>query len=202
MKKIISVIAILFCFSMYAQKGKTIYFPQIFFDKNEATKMLAEGKSTIEGVAFTKQKNMYGFKPLLGEKHYARAGTVIKLFPCTTYFDEWYKLRNKYENKNTSVFMSQVAFEYRIEAKTDEYGRFKFINLKPGKYYLETIIDFSAVGSYSEQVGNTNYYNGYGAYMGSSPIYQSYYYNYTVENREYEFVEIARDGELIEIKLK
>lgn len=202
MKKIIALIVIIICFSTHAQKGKTVYFPQVFFDKKEASNLLAEGKSTIEGVAFTRKKNMYGFKPLLAEKQYAKEGTVVMLFPCSTYFDEWYRLRNKYENKTTAVFMSQEAFEYRLEAKTDAYGRFKFTNIKPGKYYLETIIDFTAVGSYDEQVGNTNYYNGYGAYVGSSPIYKKYYYNYTLENREYEFVEINRDGELIEMKLK
>lgn len=201
-RKVIILFLFLASFTVLAQRGKKVYFPQVFFDKKEAKEKLAMGKSTIEGVAFTRQKSNFGIKPLLGEKHYAREGTLVMLFPCTKYFYEWYDLRSKYEGKDTSVFMSGEAFEYRIDAKTDAYGRFKFSNLKPGKYYLETIIDFTAVGSYSEQVGATNYYNGYGAMVGSSPIYQSYYYNYEVANRETKFVEISRDGELIEIKLK
>lgn len=71
--------------------------------------MLAFGNSTIEGVASTKQNN-WGIKPLLGQKHYAPKGTVVMLFPVTPYFEEFYSMRKKYENKKTTVYMSEEAF--------------------------------------------------------------------------------------------
>ena len=36
---------------------KDSYFPQVFFDKKQAEAQLGAGKSTIEGVAFTRKKN-------------------------------------------------------------------------------------------------------------------------------------------------
>lgn len=58
--------------------------------------------------------------------------------------------------------MSEEAFKYRVEALTDDYGRFKFEKQKPGKYYLETIVSFTATGSYQQQTGTTDAYNGFG----------------------------------------
>ncbi len=182
-------------------KAQNTYYPQAFFDKKLARDMLGFGNSTIEGVASTKQKTSLGIKPLLGEKHYAKQGTVVMLFPVTPYFEEFYDMRRKYENKKTTVYMSEDAFKYRVEALTDDHGRFKFEKLKPGKYYLETIINFTASASYQKQIGTTDTYNGMGGYMYSAPIYNTFFYGYSAANRESKFVEIKQDGELKEIKL-
>jgi hypothetical protein len=182
-------------------KAQNTYYPQAFFDKKLAQDMIGYGKSTLEGVASTKQKNNWGIKPLLAEKHYAPKGTVVMLFPVTPYFDEFYKMRKKYENKKTTVYMSEEAFKYRIEALTDDYGRFKFEKLKPGKYYLETIVNFTATASYQKQTGQSDAYNAYGGYLYSTPIYQTFFYGYSSGNRESKFVEIKQDGELKEINL-
>lgn len=182
-------------------KAQNTYYPQAFFDKKLAQNMIGFGNSTIEGVASTKQKNNWGIKPLLGEKHYAPKGTVVMLFPVTPYFEEFYKMRKKYENKKTTVYMSDEAFKYRIEALTDDHGRFKFEKLKPGNYYLETIVNFTATASYQQQTGQSDAYNAYGGYLYSTPIYQTFFYNYSSANRESKFVEIKQDGELKEINL-
>lgn len=199
MKKIyvLTVLMLAFIFS----KAQNTYYPQVFFDKKLAQQMLGFGNATIEGVASTKQKNNWGIKPLLAEKHYAPKGTVVMLFPVTPYFEEFYKMRKKYENKKTTVYMSEEAFKYRIEALTDDHGRFKFEKLKPGKYYLETIVNFTATASYKQQTGQSDAYNAYGAYLYSTPIYQTFFYNYSAANRESKFVEIKQDGELKEINL-
>ncbi|GAB0154885.1 hypothetical protein CHRYSEOSP005_01450 [Chryseobacterium sp. Alg-005] len=182
-------------------KAQNTYYPQTFFDKKLAQSMIGFGNSTIEGVASTKQKNNWGIKPLLGQKHYAPQGTVVMLFPVTPYFEEFYKMRKKYENKKTTVYMSDEAFKYRIEALTDSHGRFKFEKLKPGKYYLETIVNFTATASYQQQTGRTDSYNAYGGYLYSTPIYDTFFYNYASANRESKFVEIKNDGELVEVNL-
>lgn len=199
MKKI-SVLVMMVLAFIFA-KAQNTYYPQAFFDKKLAQQMIGFGNSSIEGVASTKQKNNFGIKPLLGEKHYATKGTVVMLFPVTPYFEDFYSMRRKYENKKTTVYMSEEAFKYRIEALTDDRGRFKFEKLKPGKYYLETIINFTATASYQKQTGQSDAYNGYGGYLYSTPIYQTFFYGYSSGNRESKFVEIKQDGEIKEIKL-
>ena len=97
--------------------------------------------------------------------------------------------------------MSEDAFKYRLEALTDEYGRFKFSNIKPGKYYIETIVNFTATGAYKEQTGTSTSYNYFGQALYSQPVYQTFFYNYAASNRESKFVEIKSDGQLLEIKL-
>ena len=192
---------LIFMMAFVSLNAQNTYYPQAFFDKKLARDMLGFGNSTIEGVASTKQKNNWGIKPLLGQKHYAPKGTVVMLFPVTPYFDEFYSMRKKYENKKTTVYMSEEAFKYRVEALTDDHGRFKFEKLKPGKYYLETIVNFTATASYQKQTGTSDAYNGYGAYLYSTPIYSTFFYGYDAANRESKFVEIKQDGELKEINL-
>lgn len=199
MKKLFTLFILILAF--FSSKAQNTYYPQAFFDKKLAREMLAFGNSTIEGVASTKQKNNWGIKPLLGQKHYAAKGTVVMLFPVTPYFEEFYNMRKKYENKKTTVYMSEEAFKYRIEALTDDHGRFKFEKLKPGKYYLETIVNFTATASYQKQTGTSDAYNGYGNYLYSTPIYSTFFYGYDAANRESKFVEIKADGELKEINL-
>ncbi|REC80482.1 hypothetical protein DRF60_01880 [Chryseobacterium elymi] len=199
MKKISTLLLLVFAF-LFSWAQNT-YYPQAFFDKKLAREMLSFGNSTIEGVASTKQKNNWGIKPLLGTKHYAPKGTVVMLFPVTPYFEEFYSMRRKYENKKTTVYMSEDAFKYRLEALTDDHGRFKFEKLKPGKYYLETIVNFTATASYQEQTGRSDAYNAYGGYLYSTPIYQTFFYGYSAANRESKFVEIKADGEIKEINL-
>ncbi|MFP3577735.1 hypothetical protein, partial [Brevibacillus sp. SIMBA_040] len=93
--------------------------------------------SNIEGVASTKQKTVYGYKAPLAKKQLAPEGTLVTLYPLTPYFEEFIKLRKQKENKKTLVYISDEAYKYRIETKTDAYGRFKFEKLKPGKYFIE-----------------------------------------------------------------
>ena len=97
--------------------------------------------------------------------------------------------------------MSNEAFAVRREAYMDDYGRFRFENLKVGKYYLETIVDFTAVGSYKQQTGTSTAYNVYGTPLYSTPIYETFFYDYEAAHRESKFVEVKKDGQVIEIKL-
>lgn len=196
--KIIFTLFLLSGIFSYAQNK---LFPQSFFDKKIAQEMLTVGTSTIEGRADTKQKNTYGLNSEANAKHYAPQGTVVTLFPMTPYFEEFLKLRRQKENKKTKVYLSEEAFKYRLETTTDEYGRFKFEKLRPGKYYIECIVAFAAMGGYTQQTGVTTTYNGYGNAIASSPYYEKFFYNYDSANRETKIVEIKSEGELLEIKL-
>lgn len=205
MKKCLILIISFLCASdVFSQKDS--YFPQVFFDKKQAEAQLGAGKSTIEGVAFTREKRsipltMGAVKVKTGKKHMARPNTVVMLFPVTEYFTEFYNLRKKLESKTKQVLMSNEAFAVRREAYTDDYGRFRFENLKVGKYYLETIVDFTAVGSYKQQTGTSTAYNVYGTPLYSTPIYETFFYDYEAAHRESKFVEVKKDGQVIEIKL-
>ncbi len=205
MKKCLILIISFLCASdVFSQKDS--YFPQVFFDKKQAEAQLGAGKSTIEGVAFTREKRtipltMGVVKAKVGKKHVARPNTVVMLFPVTEYFTEFYNLRKKLESKTKQVLMSNEAFAVRREAYTDDYGRFRFENLKVGKYYLETIVDFTAVRSYKQQTGTSTAYNVYGTPLYSTPIYETFFYDYEAAHRESKFVEVKKDGQVIEIKL-
>ena len=186
---ILSLILTSSFFKVNAQK--TAYYPQVPFDSLQAKSMLGLGTSSIEGLAYAKVPGQWGSKKL-----YA-TNVVVTLFPVTAYFNEWYKLRGKLENKKNSVYMSEQAFRYRITVQTDEYGRFKFDKMKPGKYFLQSFASYSKSGSTPVYRGS-----GYNTYGGRTDYYdyQNYTNNYT--DRIEEFVEITRGGQAIEIKLK
>ncbi|NTE00373.1 hypothetical protein G6M26_30690 [Agrobacterium tumefaciens] len=190
--KLFFMLFLLTGFFSYAQ-NKTI-FPESIFDKNLAKDMLALGTSTIEGVASTKQYSD-------SKKQFAPEGTLVTLYPLTPYFEEFLKLRRRKENKKTSVYISDEAYKYRLETKTDANGRFKLEKLKPGKYYIECIVPYTATYDYSQQTGTTTTYNGYGSAIASSPYYETFHSNYASSNRETKIVEIKEEGQLLEIKV-
>jgi len=193
MKHLSFTFLILVWASMLANAQKAAYYPQVPFDSLEAKSMLALGKSSIEGTTYTRLKNGYGMK--VGSKMLAK-NVEVTLYPVTAYFTEWFNLRKKMENKKTSVYMSEQAFRYRITIKTDDYGRFKFTQMKPGKYFIQSFASYSRSGSVPVYRGSG--YNGYGGRTDYYD-YQSYTNNYT--DRVEEFVEVTRDGQAIEIKL-
>lgn len=193
MKKLKIVILSLIFSTTFIQSNaqKTAYYPHVPFDSLQAKGMLALGTSSIEGLAYAKVPGNWG-----AEKIYAR-NVAVTLFPVTAYFNDWYRLRKSEENKKTSVYMSEQAFKYRITVQTDDYGRFKFVKMKPGKYFIQSFASYSKSGSTPVYRGS-----GYNNYGGQTDYYeyQSYTNNYT--DRIEKFVEITRDGQSLEIKLK
>lgn len=178
--------------SLEAQQ--TTLFPQSFFDAKLAQDMLTKGTSSIEGEASTKQF-------LDAKKQFAPEGTLVTLYPMTPYFEDFLKLRKKKENKNTAVYISDEASKYRLEAKTDAYGRFIFNKMKPGKYYIECIVPFEATYEYSQQTGITTTYNGYGQAIANDPYYEKFLGRYNANNRETKIVEIKEEGQVLEVKV-
>ena len=165
-------------------------FPDVSFDKELATKQLEKGNSTIRGILYVKTNKL----AIVGGKAFGRAKKV-ELFPVNSYFTEWYNLREKKENKKTSVYMSEEAYSMRIETTTDEYGRFTFTEMKPGKYFLQSFM--TTDHSYYTPVAT-----GYGSNQYATT---TYYENQRVNKVKYhrleKFVEVTTDGEIIEVKL-
>ena len=175
-----------------------ISYPQAAFDSLLAKKMLAKGTATIKGVAFTKQKNNMGFKPLLGPRIYANQIKIV-LLPVTPYFEAWYKLRDEKENfkKRRYVYLSNDAYKYRLEAITNSNGKFTFPDMKPGRYFLQGFLGYTTTGSYNEYSGS-----GYTNDGTTTNYYQNKQYAISHEDRIEEFVEVKADGEIVNIKLK
>lgn len=212
MKKIIIAILVGASANIFAQKLQEMEPQKVKFNAVEAKEILALGKSTIKGIAIAREytnanvtKNplnkLLGMD-VTGTKHLAPPGTVVMLFPVTDYFKEYYKMRERYKHsRKYKAVMSKEAFSYRLETKVGENGAFTFEQMKPGKYYIETYFGYVGTGVGYNQVGRTDYYNGFGGHMGSSPIYQGYFYDYYDNKVESKFVEIKKDGEMKEIRL-
>lgn len=167
------------------------------FDSAAARSALAKGNSSIKGVAFTKPRTPYGFKAPLAPRIYANRITVL-LFPVTPYLLDYLEVKKKENPKRLKfAYIDPVAWRFRYEAITNSTGEFTFPNLKPGKYYLEALLPWSATG-YSDQYTGS----GYDSYGGTTNYYQRQYYNIGHYDKLYEFVEIASDEEVVKIKLR
>ena len=172
---------------MAQKKQKVVLYPEANFDKELANKQLSIGKSTVRGVVFKSTNKM----SLVNAKAYG-AYVKVELFPVNDYLMAWYNLREKKENKKTNVYMSEEAYSMRLETTTDEYGRFEFKELKPGKYFIQAIMSVTQAYTRDVVVGTNSYGTQY---------YQKERYNKTKYHRNEEFVEITKEGEIVEVKL-
>lgn len=172
-----------------ATKGQKILYPGSTFDPALAKAGLARGLATIRGRACSKYDGL----------RFDAAGAKVILMPVTPYLEEWYALREKKESKTTWVYMSNEAYDYRIEAVADAEGRFVFEGLKPGKYFVQVIHTFNQLKTAKVYDGSSSWQNG--------PVIQTtnYYYmqDYTVERsaRFEKFVEIKEESENKKITL-
>jgi len=180
------------------ERNDTIYLrPKAAFDIKAAKSALAKGKSTIKGVAFIRPNNNIGFNIKTGKKVFADR-IKVSLYPITPYFDEFLELKKK-ENprKLKYAFLSREAISYRLEALTNSSGEFTFPEMKPGRYYIEGVLNWTKSGTYQQYSGS-----GYSSYGGRADYYTSQ--SYVNHNSELltKIVEIKEDGTVLEIKLR
>jgi len=185
--------------ALLRKQTEKIIYPHQRFDSIAAKNMLAIGKGKITGVAFTRARENKNFGMKTGPKIYADK-LKIMLFPVTPYFNEYYALwkdKSKHNpKKNTFVQMVPDAYRYRLEAITNSSGEFTFPDMKPGKYYIFSTLDY-----YTTHRGNQYTGSGYDNY-GRIDYYQPYtYQKYDSEFLEL-FVEVKQDGEVVNVKLK
>lgn len=146
-QKIIPVIVLALSFQFsFSQKPIKVVQPTVEFDIKQATEMLNTGNAEIKGKAYYEGRTPIGIK--VGETIYARVGAVVFLYPVTAYLQEYLQLKKKNKPGKRIAAISPLANCFRIEAKVySQTGEFIFKGLKPGKYYLETIVHFpSGVG--------------------------------------------------------
>jgi hypothetical protein len=170
--------------------------PKAPFDTLEVRKTLAKGTSTIKGVAFIRPVSQ-GFGIKTGKKIFAYKTRVL-LFPVTPYLLEYLDLKKKANPKKLKfAYLSHQAWYYHLEAITNSTGEFTFPDMKPGKYYVEAVLNWQQSGTYNQYNGS-----GYNNYGGQTDYYsrQNYVNNYA--DLLYKFVEVEKDGETVEVKLK
>lgn len=191
-----TLFSFLFLFSLsitvQAQKTPEYVFPTTPFDEVATTKLLDEGTNTIRGKAWVirKKKNFFPDK-----------GDKILLYPVTPYITEFIELRTK-NTKKKQAAMSKDAFIYRIEGKfTDYEGSFEFSNIRPGKYYVVTWINYEKTKTVSLQTG-TGYslsFNVFGGSMTPYPIMKDFLYTYDVEAEVNDIIEVTGDKQIIPV---
>lgn len=171
---------------------KKVYYPQVYLDKEEAKKQLQPGSSSIRGVAF--------YADPMGTGTYYAKNTTVMLIPYTEYFHEWMSLNKKFLNTEHEVYLNPDAVSINRLMTTDQYGNFYFDRLKPGKYYLEAIVNYRSSSVGSTQTG-TAFAAGPG-YAYATPIYQYYTYMYDAQKKAMQVVEIEKNGESVNVKLR
>lgn len=165
------------------------------FDTTYARAALQKGTGTIKGVAFMRTKNGYGMK--VGKPIYAKNSKIL-LFPVTPYFLEFLELKKKANPKKLKfAYLSPEAWYFRLEAITNSTGEFTFPEMKPGKYYLECVLNWSTTGSYDRYTGS-----GYNNYGGTTNYYSREYYTRGHSELLSKIVEITEVGQVLEVKLK
>lgn len=165
---------------------KTLY-PTQKFDSLSAKRMLEYGNSTIKGVVYKKTNKL----AIVNAKKYGYKVTVT-LYPATAYFMEYYNLRQEKESKRMKVYISEEATKYRIEVKSDEYGRFKFEKMKPGKYFLQAMM--TTTNSYVQDVEVAT--NSYG-----TRFYEKQRHYESKTHRQEKFVEVQNGSDVVEVVL-
>jgi len=189
------------CFAQYKQAEYEKHpeeriFPQSYFDSIAAKNALAEGTTTVTGVAFTKPRTSFGYKAPLASRIYANH-IVVQLFPSTPYFQEWMQLKDKKENlkKHKIVYLDSVAYRYRLECETNSTGQFTFPKMKSGKYILIGYLPWESYGSYDKYEGS-----GYNSYGGQTDYYSRQ--NYTTSHTDFLMQEIEVEPGKSEVNVK
>ncbi len=154
--------------------------PQATFNAAEAKQLLGAGNARLTGVASFRFKS--GLFQKKKPQQYPPVGSKVYLFPYTPYTEEVVKLYKRYTPKKMENSLDTLLAEAQLKALTgsglplilpkkrievdpffskiwlgaytDANGRFTFENLKPGRYYLQsmTFQVFKGV-TYDVQVG-------------------------------------------------
>lgn len=199
-----------------AEAARPLEFrPAAAFDPQAAQRAMQPGTGRVRGVLFHQLNDQCRrTRGLLAIRKQANAGIELSLFPATPHLVEYvdllethrYKatpaLRNPFArnpgDKREVLFYDARMLDYGLSAKTDEFGRYEFANLRPGRYWMNA--DASLRCYYNEQVP-----------VGSSEVQDNPYApthveHYVTEQRYWDqplsyrlFVDIRADGDVVEL---
>lgn len=169
-------------------------FPASDFDAKAAGSALNYGTATLIGKACVNKGGLGSY--VLGGRKFSAGNVAVFLYPVTPYLEKWHQLREKKETKKTGVFLNGEVSRYKLSAVTNSKGEFVFSRLKPGKYFVQLIFNFTErqtrriyTGSNDDGEVITDYYEDRDFYTDHS-------------DRLEKFIEIKSDGESQKITLK
>lgn len=157
------------------------------FDAQLAKKALERGTSTIKGAVCSWSNGQV----------YWGTNVKVTLYPMTPYFEEWYNLREAKEDKNTAVLVSEEAVKYRIDTQTNGRAEFQFTEMKPGKYYIVALNEFTEYSSGSVYAGTARGSDG-----SSANIYRNQTYAADKKKRIEKIVAIDGEQQIEKVLLK
>ena len=124
---VVSAIIFVGCKSLYPT------VPRISFPLSEYKALKQKGTGIIKGQAFLKTRG--------GDVKKA-AGNIVMLNPVTSYSHQWYNV-SYLQQKN--IAQPDLRNErYIIKTIADAEGKFEFIDVPPGNYYLVTHVFWEA----------------------------------------------------------
>ena len=155
------------------------------FNAAQAKEALAKGNGKITGVLYHRLditgRDELSWIPSPLIKNQPFKNVSIFLFPESEVIvalekmsSEQQSIMKKWYTNPRSVFNRQpqtkqfifpdIVRDYRLEAKTDNFGRYTFNNLKPGRYYLYTAGWQTGTYNKEEYAGSSTYSDGTGLY--------------------------------------
>ncbi len=197
-----------------AEAARPLEFrPAATFDPQAAQRAMQPGTGRVRGVLFHQLNDQCRrTRGLLAIRKRANAGIELSLFPATPHLVEYVDLleahrykaapKNRFArrpgDKREVLFYDARMLDYGLSAKTDEFGRYEFGNLRPGRYWMNA--DASLRCYYNEQVS-----------VGSSEVQDNPYApthveHYVTEQRYWDqplnyrlYIDIHADGEVVEL---
>lgn len=194
------------------------YGPKAAFDPQQARLMLAEGTTTIRGYLYH-TVNDYGRKGTLfvpGGPARSAGRIKVYLYPATPHLVEWQQLYAKEQGPKIRPPIVQALrgrqrprilqhdprlMDFRLVTETDQYGRFAFEKMLPGRYYITAAADISGSYAGNEVIGNSTAYDGFG-YAYSVEHTRPTTHNYNTSVFMEKFVEVRPGASLLELDFK
>jgi len=182
---------------------------QNIFNEEETLKLVNDGNTTIEGVAYARDNEnegaLKGMAVLnINKKQFAPKGTTVVLMPYTAYFKEWMELNKKQSKiKNAKpIPLPKEAFDcFKFTTIYDDDGHFEFTNLLPGDYLLSTSFGYTHTSKRTEVTGMSDvYYKG--NYVGSNVYTSVFSYSVAGQANVQKVISIEKNGEKLQVKLK
>jgi hypothetical protein len=195
------------------------------FDAIQAKDALSKGNRKITGVLYHRlditgrDERGWPASPLIKNQPFKNAS--LSLFPESPaivafekMFFEQQSIMKKWYTNSPSIFNQQPqtklfllppgVVDYGIEVKTDDFGRYTFNNLKPGRYYLYTA--GWKTGTYNKDVyaGSSQYSDGTGLYgvQGTAHHTRAVPVNYKTYLVYSEFVDVTSGSAAIDSRMQ
>ena len=195
------------------------------FDAAQAKAALAKGNYNVSGVLYHRltvsgrEDNSWPKDPNI--KNVPLRNSTIYLYPETAHvaeldklFKEHQKVMEKWYTNSPSVFnkqpqtklfpLSPEAKKYALTSKTDEFGRYRFEHLKPGRYYVMATNWQSGTYNKSVYAGSSEVTDGTGIYGERATVDHSKLVpvNYKTYLAYVELVNASNNSTLIDSRMR